>query len=139
MTLSDRLDDADLLWLNGHREGALLSVLVAITGLARAASPTLRDGEAFRCFLRERHAWNVEVEHRGHLVSFEQLMWKWLRCELAHRGAMPVDVQFFRPEPDPDDLRIQAGGAPDYCVRISDGWFWWLRRQAQDALDAGAL
>jgi hypothetical protein len=55
-------------------------------------------------------------------------MWKWLRCEFAHRGALPVDVQLFATDDAPDDLRIQAGGAPEYCVRLSDGWYWWLRQ-----------
>lgn len=51
-----------------------------------------------------------------------------MRCELAHRASFPEDVQLYVVDDDLEDLRIQAGGAPDYCVRLSDGWYWWLRR-----------
>lgn len=126
--IRDRLADADLLWTNGHREGALLSTLVAATAVARETYPRLGDGDAFRCFVGAGHDWSIEIEHRGKLVSVEQLLWKWLRCEFAHTGDLPFDVQFWDFDDDPDDLRIQAGGAPEFCVRISDGWYWWLRR-----------
>jgi hypothetical protein len=134
MSIHDRLVDADILWTAGRREGALFSTLVAVTAIARREHPGLGDGEAFRTFLADRHSWSIKIEHRGQLVTIEQLMWKWLRCELAHRAALPVDVQFYDVDDDPDDLRIQAGGPPEYCVRISDGWYWWLRRLIQDWL-----
>ncbi len=43
-------------------------------------------------FLSDHHSWTIQVEHRGKLVTVEQLMWKWLRCELAHRSAPPRDL-----------------------------------------------
>lgn len=136
MSIDERLRDADVLWTGGRREGALLSILVAITGAARVSYPDAKgDGDAFRRFLADRHTWTTKIEHRGKLVDFDQLMWKWLRCELAHTGSLPVDVQFFPEDDDPDDLRIQAGGAPGYCVRLSDGWYWWLRRLVEDWRD----
>lgn len=137
MSIQDRLDDADVLWTRGRREGALLSLLIAATAAARDQHPNLKDGEAFRAFLADRHSWSIGIEHRGRQVSFDQLMWKWLRCELAHRASLPNDVQLYVTDDDPDDLRIQAGGAPDYCVRLSDGWYWWLRRHLE-ALPASA-
>jgi len=132
VSIRDRLADADVLWTTGRREGALLSVWVAITAAARDEHPKLGDGEAFRTFLSNHHSWTIQVEHRGKLVTVEQLMWKWLRCELAHRSALPTDVQLDVLDDDPEVLRIQAGGAPAYCVRLSNGWYWWLRRLVED-------
>lgn len=133
MTIHERLADADVLWAAGRSEGALLSVLVAVTAIAREVHPQCGDGDAFRRFLAARHRWSISVEHRGRQVSVDQLMWKWLRCELAHRATLPIDIQFGEANEDPDQLWIQAGGAPGYRVRLSTGWYQWLRRIAGEA------
>lgn len=128
MSIVSRMTDADVLWTAGRREGALFMVLIAVSATARKAHPDLRDGEAFRAFLSAHHHWSIEIEHRGQQVTVDQLMWKWLRCEIAHQAALPIDVQLYDFDDDPHALRIQAGGAPNYCVRLSNGWYWWLRR-----------
>lgn len=76
----------------GRREGALFSVLVAITAAAREEDSNRRDGDAFRTFLAAHHTWSISVEHRGQQVTVDQLTWKWLRCELAHQAGLPVDI-----------------------------------------------
>jgi hypothetical protein len=134
VAIGDRLADAELLWTCRHRGGALLSVLVAATALERKEHPALGDGEAFRRFTGRAHTWSIEVEHRANPVSVDQLLWKWLRCELAHAGDLPVDVRFWDFDDNPDDLRIQAGGAPEFCIRISDGWYLWLRRLVEGSV-----
>ncbi|MEZ2390698.1 hypothetical protein AB6813_14365 [bacterium RCC_150] len=134
MSIQERLTDADVLWNSGRREGALFNMLIAVAALARSEFPRLGDGDAFRTFLGDNHDWSISVEHRGEQISVDQLFWKWVRCEVAHVGALPLDVQFFAPENDTDDLRIQAGGAPEYCVRLSDGWYRWLRSLAVNTL-----
>ena len=35
---------------------------------------------------------------------------------------MPVDVEFM-PDPEPGMLSIRAGGAPEYVLKVSRGWF----------------
>jgi len=47
---------------------------------------------------------------------------KWFRCELIHEGKLPIDVQFI----ETDNLTVRAGGAPEYVLKISHGWFHWL-------------
>lgn len=133
MTIHDRLADAGVLWDAGRREGALLSVLVAITAAARIEHPKRGDGEAFRAFLGARHTWSISVAYRGQQVTVDQLIWKWLRCELAHQATLPIDIQFGEPKEDPDQLWIRAGGAPEYRVRLSTGWYQWLRTIAEKA------
>ena len=127
MSIADRLADGDVLWTHGRREGALLSVLVAITAAAREDYPNRGDGDAFRTFLATHHTWFISVEHRGEQVTVDQLMWKWLRCEIAHRAGLPVDIQVADPAEDSDNLWIRAGGAPEFVVRLSAAWYPWLR------------
>lgn len=127
--------DAEVLWTAGRREGALLCVLVAVSAVARIEHPGMGDGAAFRVFLVDRHTWNISVEHRSQQVSVDQLLWKWLRCELAHNAALPVDVQLYDPDENPEGLYVRAGGAPDYCVLLSAGWYWWLRRILSEWLE----
>ncbi len=47
---------------------------------------------------------------------------------MSHGCALPDDVRLLFDDEDPDEVRIRAGGAPDYIVVLSDGWFWWFRR-----------
>lgn len=137
MSIQERMVDADLLWAAGRREGALLTILIAVTAAARHDHPDRRDGDAFRTFLSERHSWSISVEHRGRQVDIDQLMWKWLRCELAHRAALPIDVEFGDFDGEPDELHVQAGGPPGYRVRLSDGWYHWLRRLLDERVKTG--
>lgn len=127
MSIADRLADADVLWAAGRREGALFSVLVAITAAAREDYPNRGDGDAFRTFLAANHAWSISVEYRGQQVTVDQLMWKWLRCEFAHQASLPVDIQITDATDEGDDLWIRAGGAPAFVVRLSAAWYSWLR------------
>jgi hypothetical protein len=134
VSIRDRLVDADVLWTAGRREGALFSALVAVTAIGRHKYPRLPDGQAFCKVFTDQYSWGSRIEHRSQFLTVEELMWKWMRCEMAHRGELPFHVQFFDVDEDPDDLRIQTGGQPENCVRISDGWYWLLRRLIEDSL-----
>lgn len=50
------------------------------------------------------------------------------RCELVHRGSMPIDIRFHDDFPAPDKRMIWARGSPDHVALLSRGWFsrWWL-------------
>lgn len=140
MTIRERLADAELLWDAGRREGALFSVLTAVTAAARdVAPPGAKDGEAFRAFVAHDPFMRTQVEHRGQLVPLDHLLWKWLRCEVAHRGGLPVDIKMFAPDGERDTRSVQAGGAPLFCVRLSDGWYWWLRSLVEDWANAALV
>lgn len=67
VTVHDRVLDADALWAARRQEGALLSILVAVT--ARAEYPSRGDGDAFRTFLGRHHGWSISVEHRGRQIE----------------------------------------------------------------------
>lgn len=48
---------------------------------------------------------NLNIEFRGNIIPFADIMYKFVRCELAHEGEMPGDIVFVR---DPT-LLIKGG------------------------------
>jgi hypothetical protein len=105
MSVKSRIDDARALWHAGRKEGALLSVLVAAAATSRkryprGATPKKGDREAFTCFLKEefpkiiRFTSAISVRFRGEILRIEDLLYKFVRCELAHEAELPEDVYF---------------------------------------------
>jgi hypothetical protein len=45
-----------------------------------------------------------------------------MRCELVHDGGLPVDLRF-NENTEPGELSVRTGGAPNYVLLISPGWF----------------
>jgi hypothetical protein len=62
------------------------------------------------------------VEYRGRLWAIEQIFYKWFRCEIVHGGGLPVDIDFME-DAGADQLIVRAGGAPEYKLLVSPGWF----------------
>lgn len=121
--LQERVKDAQTLWDSGRVEGAFLVVLLAVAARARQEYPrSVSDREAFECFVKSRFRPCVSVEYRGELHRLERIFYKWMRCELVHDGALPVDLRL-KEHTEPDELSVRAGGAPDYTLLISPGWF----------------
>lgn len=117
----DRIEDAEFLWSTGRRGSGLLLACVAVAARARNEHPGARDGEAFEQLVADALSVCLSVEFRGEQVPIKRLLYKWIRCELVHTAAVPVDVEI-------DDalgsgLTVRAGGAPDYVVKLSPGWF----------------
>jgi len=132
-----RVADAGVLWAAGRRESALLLGLVALASRARAEHRHIGDREAFTAYIRQLHGWTISVEYRGQQVDTDQLLYKWLRCELVHAGSLPPDIQFDDSLGQPGDgLAIRAGGAPEYCVLLSPSWFGFICRAASVGVTA---
>jgi hypothetical protein len=127
MSIAERLVDADLLWSQGRREGALLSALVAVSATARLTFPDARgDHDAFVRFMKTTHRWSMRVQHRGVPVDMDEIFYKWLRCELVHTGGLPRDIRIDDLFTDPTACGVRAGGAPEFTVLISPGWYHFL-------------
>lgn len=125
MSIRARIDDALFLWDNGRLEGAFLSALAAVAASARRQFPDRKavgDREAFERFLASAHSVRISVEYRGECHPVEHIFYKWLRCELVHEGGIPVDIRFM-PDAQPGAMSVRAGGAPDFVLKISHGWF----------------
>jgi hypothetical protein len=82
------------------------------------------DGEAFEAFLGEEmvnicRVENFNIDFRGTMQRLEHVLYKWLRCELAHAATLPRDVTFVRTEPSSSrmvKLDDQTG------LTLSHGW-----------------
>lgn len=105
----------------------MLSVLVAVSATARRTFPEVKgDRESFVQFLKTTHRWTLGVEHRGAQVDIDHLFYKWLRCELVHTGELPPDIRISDKFPEPMSCSLRAGGAPEYTVLLSPGWYHFL-------------
>jgi hypothetical protein len=134
MSIANRLADARYLWKAGRVEGAFLNVLVATAAAARTVFPDEKsDRRAFELFVASTSRAKVAVEFRGQLHSIEHILYVWLRCELVHDGTIPLDIELV-PDDDHDKLWVRAGGAPDYVLKLSYGWFHHLFRAVTVAI-----
>jgi len=110
MSVTDRIDDARVLYSQGRRQGALLSVLIAVTATARTRFPPntpsrtdpskpMGDIEAFTTFLHdELGKMNVPVDRplqfRGRPTTLAMLLYRLVRNELAPKPEQMFEVQF---------------------------------------------
>lgn len=106
MSIRDRLEDAILLWQHSRKPGAWIQVLIAAAATSRQRFPNMRDGEAFRTFIREVTATivdgtapavpgGVNVVFNGdsaNPMSLDEILYKHLRCNLLHEAVMPSVV-----------------------------------------------
>ena len=76
----------------GRPEASLLSTLVALAATSRRRRPRKKDGigdgEAFQGISRDEmpaicRAVNCNVQFRGTMRPLEDILYKWLRCELG--------------------------------------------------------
>src|SRR3954471_11215126 len=98
MSVTDRIDDARVLYSQGRRQGSLLAVLIAVTATARKRFPPntpsrtnpskpMGDIEAFTTFLHEELGkMNVPLDRplqfRGRPTSLGMLLYRFVRNEL---------------------------------------------------------
>jgi len=123
MSVKARLEDAAILAANGRMEGALVSVLIATAATSRKRYPkpkkgakstkaTETDRGAFEAFVHSvmpiiSRAENYNVKFRGQTIGFESLLYKFVRCELAHEAQLPSDVRFTKGT-EPGHLRVEV-------------------------------
>lgn len=118
----DQVEDAKFLWQEGRRGSGLLLACVGVAARARREYPEARDGDAFARLVADHIPGSLSTEFRGELWPIERLLYTWVRCELIHTGAVPLDIEI-------DDglgyegLSIRAGGAPELLLKLSPSWF----------------
>jgi hypothetical protein len=129
--VQERVDDAVALWREDRREGAFLLALVAVVARARQDFPRpMGEAAAFRSYFRQRFTPRLSIEYRGKMWPIEDIFYKWFRCEIVHAGGLPVDIGFLE-DTRPGDLRVRAGGAPEYRLLFGPAWFDHLIASAQ--------
>lgn len=141
MSVAARIEDALLLWDSGRREGAFLMALIAVAATSRrrfSDRKAVGDREAFERFVKSAHQVLLSVEYRGEVHSIEHVFYKWFRCELVHEGGLPMDIEFM-PDDEPGILSVRAGGAPEFVLKVSEGWFHHLVSAVVTAPENGGL
>jgi len=109
VSINARIHDALELQKIERNEGALTLVLAAISATSRKRYPKNAghtDKEAFTKFLGQdlytafpgRCGDGLKIRFRGEALSLQDMLYKFVRCELAHEAELPVDVYFY-----PDD------------------------------------
>jgi hypothetical protein len=122
MSVTDRIDDARILYSQGRRHGSLLSVLIAVTATARKRFPPntpsradsskpMGDIEAFSTFLHdELGRMNVPVDSplqfRGRATTFEMLLYRFVRNELAPKADQAIEIQFHPATGDAVEIEV---------------------------------
>ena len=115
--------DAALLYVHKRVEGAFLNALLAIAASARAKYPaSMGDASAFYEYLKGTEADRFSFEFRGMPEKLAKILYKWMRCELAHEGTLPIDIKIV-PDKEPKRYFIQAGGGPEKTLKISESYF----------------
>ena len=124
MGIRERVEDAMILWEHGRLTGAFLNALIAVAATARKECPdrSIGDRQCFESFLFRQRSQRWSLEYRGECRPTEEIFYKWLRCQLVHEGELPVDIEFM-PDDEPGQLAMRAGGAPEFVLKISHGWF----------------
>jgi hypothetical protein len=130
MSIRNTVDDAIFLWKYDRFETALLVILTAIAATARKRFPypQYKDRESFESFLTSATPGRLMFEFRGECHTIEHLLYKFIRCNLVHENGLPVDIEFMPDkEPiSPGSFSIRAGGAPEFVLKISYGFFFHL-------------
>jgi hypothetical protein len=123
MSVQTCLEDARLLIEHGRDEGALLSVLVAVAATARRRFPqgTKGDRGAFEAFVTQEipnisSMNSISLMFQGQNRPLGEVLYKWLRCNLAHEGELPPEIGFV-PDPVPGKLLVHnQAGPPERIV-----------------------
>lgn len=117
--IQERIKDAQILWKNNRHEGAFMLALITMAAVAKKAYPKSSDRESFEQFFRDNFSARINIEYRGECHSVEHIFYKWFRCNLVHEGRLPIDIKLTCP----DTTSLCAGGAPEYILKIGNGWF----------------
>lgn len=140
MSIRNLVQDTSLLLAVGRPTGALLAILSAVGATSRRRFPLgtrskfqpvkdMGDREAFETFLADEmprlcRVANFFVQFRGQQHRLEHILYKWLRCALAHEGELPADVRIVA---DPGQGQMVLKVDPSTGIELSIGWFYRLQ------------
>jgi hypothetical protein len=106
MSIKTRIEDASILLKMDRKEGALLAAVVAVAATSRKRYPdrdAIPDNKAFKTFVSEELSkygpgWSEDTEidilFRGEKIWLPQVLYDFIRCELAHVAELPEFISF---------------------------------------------
>lgn len=92
----------------------------------------MSDKKAFTIFVGEEMQTitgivrNFSVKFRGQMMPLQDLLYKYIRCSLAHEATLPKDVRFERTK----ELKVSV---THDCITFSDGLIDGLARAVHNA------
>lgn len=141
MSIKARIEDAEVLWQHGRKEGAWILALVAAAATSRRRYPRpIKDNEGFKSFIRDvlptlmyglplKGAPNPRIVFND--TPLEDIIYEHLRCNLLHEGEMGREIAFS--ESTIVDGKLQATltvGSPN---RIPEFWVLHLMKAVKEA------
>ena len=141
MSIKARIEDAEVLWQYGRKEGAWVLALVAAAATSRKRYPRpIRDDEAFKSFIRDvlptlmsgkplQGAPNPRILFDQ--TPVEDIVYEHLRCNLVHEGEIAQQVAFS--ESKIVDGKLQATLAVGSPNLIPDFWVLHLMKAVKEA------
>ncbi len=141
MSIKARIEDAEVLWQHGRKEGAWVLALVAAAATSRKRYPRpARDNEAFKSFIRDvlptLMFGKPSVGIPNPRIVFNQtpvenIVYEHLRCNLVHEGEVAHQVAFS--ESEIVDGKLQATLAVGSPNLIPDFWVLHLMKAVKEA------
>lgn len=141
MSIRARIEDAELLWKHGRREGAWVLTLVAAAATSRKRYPRpCSDSKAFKQFIRDVSGTLVTGKSASDVANpqivfdqtpLEDIVYEHLRCNLVHEGQIATPVAFS--ESTVVDGKLQAKLAVGSPNMIPDFWVFNLMRAVREA------
>jgi hypothetical protein len=137
MSIKQQVDDAQFLHKNGRHLGSLTLLLIAVGGSSRRvfpadtpsrtptkSRPNMGDAEAYKLFLDSRlrdMRISISLPYGGKQVDIVTVLYKYMRCALAHQSELPNDIEFSRSEKETErnqwTLNIEG-----HRLVLSHGW-----------------
>lgn len=142
MSIKARIEDAELLWQRGRKEGAWALALIAAAATSRKRYPMpIRDNEAFKSFIRDvlptlMFGRSLQSTTPNPSIIFDQtpvenIIYEHLRCNLLHEATLSQHVAFS--ESKIVDGKVQGTlvvGSPNM---IPDFWVLHLMKAVREA------
>jgi hypothetical protein len=104
MSTKERVEEAELLWRQGRKEGAWAVALIAAAATSRKRYPkTIADNQAFKSFIRDvlstlMYGKSLQGTPNPRIIfdqtPVEDIIYEHLRCNLVHEADLSQKVVF---------------------------------------------
>ena len=144
MSITDRINDAEILWKHDRTEGAWIQALIAAAATSRKRYPRSKiphDNVAFKSFIRDilptlMQGKSLEQDTPNPTIIFDQtpvedIVYEHLRCNLLHEGEVAQEIAFSESKVVEGKLVATLGvGSPNI---IPDFWVLHLIKAVREA------
>ncbi len=141
MSIKDRIEEAEILWKQGRKEGAWILTLIAAAATSRKRYPKpVPDNKAFKLFIKSVaptivYGKPTPKDFDAQIIlgdtPFEDILYEHLRCNLIHEAEISELVTFIESEIIDGNLTATFSvGKPN---RFPDFWVLHLIKAIKEA------